>query len=126
MAERDEGLHKLQVAMESLKLVLPNTSILGCQKLHKNLQSLQTDYDNLSSQMSNICANLESSLSHWTLFHNELDNMKQWLSDTATQLETESHLQTSFSEKKLTLDRVMVRIEFSFSHFYFSSFVFFL
>lgn len=108
MTARNDGQYKLQIAMDSLQMILPHTAVTGRQTLHKNLQTLQTEYDDLSTLMCNTCSILEECLSQWMLYDNELEQMQLWLTESENHIEKESKLQTTLQEKKLSLERVMV------------------
>lgn len=108
MTARNDGQYKLQIAMDSLQMILPHTAVTGRQTLHKNLQTLQTEYDDLSTLMCNICSILEECLSQWMLYDNELEQMQLWLTESENHIEKESKLQTTLQEKKLSLERIMV------------------
>ena len=108
MTTRDDGQYKLQTSMDSLQMVLPHTAVPGRQNLHKNLQALQAEYDDLSTQMSSTCSILEDCLSQWMLYDDELEQLQQWLMESENQIEAESKSQATLQEKKLSLERVMV------------------
>ncbi|KAK0046935.1 nesprin-1, partial [Biomphalaria pfeifferi] len=108
MNEKEEGLHLLQVALDSLQAVLPNTSVIGRDDLRREMQALQQDYDSLSADINDAKTQLDGTLAQWTVYDDSVEQLQRWLKDLESQIESDSQLQNTLQEKKLQLDRVKV------------------
>lgn len=108
MADKDEGLHMLQIALDNLQIVLPNTSVPGRDNMRREMQGLQAEYDTLSADLNDLKSNLDGTLSQWTVYDDSIEQLGRWLSDLEKQLEAESQLQNTLQEKKLQLERTKV------------------
>jgi nesprin-1 len=67
MADKDEGLHMLQIALDNLQIVLPNTSVPGRDNLRREMQGLQAEYDALSGDLNELKTKLDGTLAQWTV-----------------------------------------------------------
>lgn len=108
MNEKEEGLHLLQVALDSLQAVLPNTSVIGRDDLRREMQALQQEYDSLSADINDAKTQLDGTLAQWTVYDDSVEQLQRWLKDLESQIESDSQLQNTLQEKKLQLDRVKV------------------
>ncbi|RUS81756.1 hypothetical protein EGW08_010510, partial [Elysia chlorotica] len=106
--EKEEGLHMLQVTMDSLQVVLPNTSVGGRDSLRRDMTQLQQDYDALSASLGEAKAQLAGTLAQWTVYDDSVEQLQRWLADLQTQVDADSVLQNTLQEKKLQLERVKV------------------
>ena len=109
MSEKEEGLHMLQIALDNLQVVLPNTSVGGRDLMRREMQAVQQEYDGLSGDLSEVKLKLDGCLAQWTVYDDSVQQLQRWLNDLETQVQTESQLQNTLQEKKLQLDRVKVR-----------------
>ena len=110
LAEKDDGLHTLQLTLDSLQLVLPQTSVIGRDVLRRETQALQQDYDDLSGRLLDARTTHEALLSRWSEFEESVSQVMRWLLDLDAHLMAESTLQNTMQEKKLQLDRVKVSV----------------
>lgn len=108
MADKDEGLHMLQIALDNLQIVLPNTSVPGRDNLRREMQGLQAEYDALSGDLNELKTKLDGTLAQWTVYDDSIEQLHRWLNDLELQLQTESQLQNTLQEKKLQYERVKV------------------
>lgn len=98
----------LQVALDNLQIVLPNTSVAGRDNVRRDIQALQAEYDALSADLNETRNRLDSCLTQWTLYDDSIDQLTRWLGDLQRQQVAESELQNTLQEKKLQLERVKV------------------
>ncbi|XP_041353316.1 nesprin-1-like isoform X4 [Gigantopelta aegis] len=108
MSEKEEGLHMLQIALDNLQVVLPNTSVGGRDSMRREMQAMQQDYDGLSGDLNEVKLKLDGCLAQWTVYDDSVQQLQRWLHDLETQVQTDSQLQNTLQEKKLQLDRVKV------------------
>ncbi|KAH9507320.1 hypothetical protein Btru_056905, partial [Bulinus truncatus] len=106
--EKEEGLRLLQVALDNLQVVLPNTSVSGRDDLRREMQALQQDYDGLSAGINEAKTQLDGTLAQWTVYDDSVDQLQRWLKDLESRIESDSQLQNTLQEKKLQLERVKV------------------
>lgn len=107
-SDKDEGLHMLQIALDNLQIVLPNTSVPGRDNLRREMQGLQAEYDALSGDLNELKTKLDGTLAQWTVYDDSIEQLHRWLNDLELQLQTESQLQNTLQEKKLQFERVKV------------------
>ncbi|KAL5008450.1 hypothetical protein ScPMuIL_014031 [Solemya velum] len=107
-AEKEEGIHMLQIALDNLQIVLPNTSVAGRDSVRRDIQALQAEYDTLSADLNDTRNKLDSCLTQWTVYDDSIEQLTRWLSDLQRQQAAESELQNTLQEKKLQLERVKV------------------
>lgn len=98
----------LQVALDKLQIVLPNTSVAGRDKIHRDMQTLQQEYDSLSAELNDRKGHLDGILAQWMVYDDSVEQLQRWLKDLEDQLTAESALQNTLQEKKLQLERVKV------------------
>ena len=108
MADKEEGLHMLQIALDNLQIVLPNTSVPGRDNMRREMQGMQSEYDALSADLNDLKTKLDSALAQWTVYDDSTEQLGRWLRDLEEQLEGESQLQNTLQEKKLQYERVKV------------------
>ena len=102
-------MHKLQIALDNLQMVLPNTSVSGRDAMRRDMQLLQQDYDALSGRLMEARSSQEGLLAQWTVYDDSMGQLMRWLQDLENQVAAESQLQNTMQEKKLQLERVKVR-----------------
>jgi nesprin-1 len=108
VSDKEEGLHMLQISLDNLQIVLPNTSVAGRDTMRREMQGLQSEYDCLSADINDLKSKLDSTLTQWTVYDDSIEQLSRWLRDLEDQLQAESHLQNTLQEKKLQLERVKV------------------
>ncbi|XP_076442566.1 muscle-specific protein 300 kDa-like isoform X3 [Babylonia areolata] len=108
LAEKEEGMHMLQITLDNLQMVLPNTSVAGRDAMRRDIQALQQDYDALSGRLMDARSSQEGMLQQWTVYDDSLGQLVRWLQDLEDQVAAESQLQNTMQEKKLQLERVKV------------------
>jgi len=108
ISDKEEGLHLLQIALDNLQIVLPNTSVPGRDNMRREMQGLQAEYDALSGDLNELKTKLDGTLTQWTVYDDSIDQLNRWLEELEKQLENESRLQNTLQEKRLQLDRVKV------------------
>lgn len=101
----------LQIALDKIQAVLPNTSVTGRENMRHDIQNLQQEYDTLSAKLNNIRENHDSTFALWTLYDDSLLQLQRWLKDLEDQLTADSVLQNTLQEKKLQVERVKVNIK---------------
>jgi uncharacterized membrane protein YdfJ with MMPL/SSD domain len=79
MADKDEGLHMLQIALDNLQIVLPNTSVPGRDNLRREMQGLQAEYDALSGDLNELKTKLDGTLAQWTVYDDSIEQLHRWL-----------------------------------------------
>ncbi|KAK3090120.1 hypothetical protein FSP39_009339 [Pinctada imbricata] len=109
MADKEEGLHMLQIALDNLQIVLPNTSVPGRDNMRREMQGLQSEYDTLSADLNDLKTKLDGTLAQWTVYDDSTEQLSRWLKDLEEQLDAESQLQNTLQEKKLQFERVKVQ-----------------
>lgn len=109
VSDKEEGLHMLQISLDNLQIVLPNTSVAGRDSMRREMQVLQSEYDGLSADINDLKTKLDSTLTQWTVYDDSIEQLGRWLRDLEDQLEAESQLQNTLQEKKLQQERVKVR-----------------
>ena len=109
--EKEEGLHMLQIAMDSLQIVLPNTSVGGRDSMRRDMTLLQQEYDTLSAALGEAKTQLDGTLAQWTVYDDSVEQLQRWLQDLETQVAADSALQNTLQEKKLQLERVKVGLK---------------
>ena len=110
MADKEEGMHMLQIALDNLQIVLPNTNVAGRDNMRREMQTLQAEYDALSADLNETRNKLDGTLSQWTVYDDSVEQLRRWLNDLENQIHTETQLQNTLQEKKLQLERVKVSI----------------
>lgn len=108
VSDKEEGLHMLQISLDNLQIVLPNTSVAGRDSMRREMQVLQSEYDGLSADINDLKTKLDSTLTQWTVYDDSIEQLGRWLRDLEDQLEAESQLQNTLQEKKLQQERVKV------------------
>ncbi|KAK6181528.1 hypothetical protein SNE40_009363 [Patella caerulea] len=108
MVEKEEGLHMLQISLDNLQVVLPNTSVTGRDNMRREMQLLQQEYDSLSADLNDTKLRQDSCLSQWTVYDDSTEQLERWLHDLENQVYTESQVQNTLQEKKLQLERIKV------------------
>ncbi|KAK7104412.1 hypothetical protein V1264_019133 [Littorina saxatilis] len=108
LAEKEEGMHMLQIALDNLQMVLPNTSVAGRDAMRRDMQTLQQEYDALSGRLLEARSQQEGMLAQWTVYDDSLGQLVRWLQDLENQVAAESASQNTMQEKKLQLERVKV------------------
>lgn len=108
LAEKEEGMHILQIALDNLQMVLPNTSVAGRDAMRRDMQAMQQDYDALSGRLVDARSSLEGTLAQWTVYDDSLGQLVRWMQELENQVSNESQLQNTMQEKKLQLERVKV------------------
>ena len=98
----------LQIALDNLQMVLPNTSVAGRDAMRRDMQALQQDYDALSGRLLEARSSQEGLLAQWTVYDDSVGQLVRWLQDLENQMAAESQLQNTMQEKKLQLERVKV------------------
>ncbi|CAL1544282.1 unnamed protein product [Lymnaea stagnalis] len=106
--EKQEGIHLLQIALDNLQLVLPNTSVSGRDNMRRDMQTLQQEYDGLSAGLNDAKTQLDGTLAQWTVYDDSVEQLQRWLRDLEAQIESDSQVQNTLQEKKLQLERVKV------------------
>lgn len=107
-AEKDQGLNKLQVALDNMQIILPNTSVAGRDAVRREMQCLHQDYDAVSQELTKVRGTLEGCLSQYSVYMDGCGQLQGWMRDLEDQLESEAELQSTLEEKKLQLDRIKV------------------
>ena len=100
----------LQISLDNLQIVLPNTSVAGRDGMRREMQILQSEYDGLSADINDLKTKLDSTLTQWNVYDDSIEQLSRWLRDLEDQLEAESQLQNTLQEKKLQLERVKVDV----------------
>lgn len=113
MADKEEGMHMLQIALDNLQIVLPNTNVAGRDNMRREMQTLQAEYDALSADLNDTRNKLDGTLSQWTVYDDSVEQLRRWLNDLENQLHAETQLQNTLQEKKLQLERIKVNHHFS-------------
>ena len=108
MADKEEGMHMLQIALDNLQIVLPNTNVAGRDNMRREMQTLQAEYDALSVDLNETRNKLDGTLSQWTVYDDSVEQLRRWLTDLENQLHAETQLQNTLQEKKLQLERIKV------------------
>lgn len=108
MADKEEGLHMLQIALDNMQIVLPNTNVAGRDNMRREMQTLQAEYDALSADLNETRNRLDGTLSQWTVYDDSVEQLRRWLNDLDSQLRSETQLQNTLQEKKLQLERIKV------------------
>ncbi|ESO86156.1 hypothetical protein LOTGIDRAFT_167389 [Lottia gigantea] len=108
LSAKEEGLHMLQIALDNLQVVLPNTSVTGRDNMRREMQQLQQEYDALSADLNESKMRQESCLSQWTVYDDSTEQLERWLHDLEGQIQVESQPQNTLQEKKLQLERIKV------------------
>ena len=98
----------LQIAMDSLQVVLPNTSVGGRDSMRRDMTLLQQEYDALSASLGEAKTQLDGTLAQWTVYDDSVEQLQRWLQDLEAQVAADSALQNTLQEKKLQLERVKV------------------
>ena len=108
MADKEEGMHMLQISLDNLQVVLPNTNVAGRDNMRQEMQTLQAEYDALSGDLNDTRNKLDGTLAQWTVYDDSIEQLRRWLNDLENQIHTETQLQNTLQEKKLQLDRIKV------------------
>lgn len=111
MADKEEGMHMLQIALDNLQIVLPNTNVAGRDNMRREMQTLQAEYDALSADLNETRNKLDGTLSQWTVYDDSVEQLRRWLNDLENQLHAETQLQNTLQEKKLQLERIKVQFK---------------
>lgn len=98
----------LQIALDNLQIVLPNTNVAGRDNMRREMQTLQAEYDALSADLNETRNKLDGTLSQWTVYDDSVEQLRRWLNDLENQLHAETQLQNTLQEKKLQLERIKV------------------
>ena len=101
-------MHMLQIALDNLQVVLPNTSVAGRDAMRRDMQALQQDYDVLSGRLMEARSSQQGMLKEWTTYDDSLKQLVALLQDLEAQVAAESQLGNTMQEKKLQLERVKV------------------
>ena len=110
MADKEEGMHMLQISLDNLQVVLPNTNVAGRDNMRQEMQTLQAEYDTLSADLNDTRNKLDGTLAQWTVYDDSIEQLRRWLNDLENQIHTETQLQNTLQEKKLQLDRIKVEM----------------
>ena len=110
MADKEEGMHMLQISLDNLQVVLPNTNVAGRDNMRQEMQTLQAEYDALSGDLNDTRNKLDGTLAQWTVYDDSIEQLRRWLNDLENQIHTETQLQNTLQEKKLQLDRIKVGV----------------
>ena len=110
MADKEEGMHMLQISLDNLQVVLPNTNVAGRDNMRQEMQTLQAEYDTLSADLNDTRNKLDGTLAQWTVYDDSIEQLRRWLNDLENQIHTETQLQNTLQEKKLQLDRIKVEL----------------
>ena len=108
MADKEEGMHMLQISLDNLQVVLPNTNVAGRDNMRQEMQTLQAEYDALSGDLNDTRNKLDGTLAQWMVYDDSIEQLRRWLNDLENQIHTETQLQNTLQEKKLQLDRIKV------------------
>ncbi|CAG5128719.1 unnamed protein product, partial [Candidula unifasciata] len=106
--EKEEGIHLLQIALDKIQTVLPNTSVAGREDMRHDLQVIQQEYDSLSAKLNDVRENHSLTFAQWTVFDDSLLQLQRWLKDFEDQLTAETALQNTLQEKRLQVERVKI------------------
>jgi len=98
----------LQISLDNMQIVLPNTNVAGRDNMRREMQTLQAEYDALSADLNDTRNKLDGTLSQWTVYDDSVEQLRRWLTDLENQISTETQLQNTLQEKKLQLERVKV------------------
>ena len=101
-------MHMLQISLDNMQIVLPNTNVAGRDNMRREMQTLQAEYDALSADLNDTRNKLDGTLSQWTVYDDSVEQLRRWLTDLENQISTETQLQNTLQEKKLQLERVKV------------------
>lgn len=99
----------LQIALDNLQIVLPNTSVGGRDNMRRDMQTLQQEYDALSADLNDAKTQLDSTLAQWTVYDDSVEQLMRWLQELEVQIQSDSQVQNTLQEKKLQLERVKVQ-----------------
>ena len=106
--QRDEGFHKLQQAIDSANLVVPNTSSEGKDNIAEQLQSLRQGWDDMCVQMHTGKSTLEAGISQRELHDDVITQLLHWMTDMEKSVKAEESLQSTLPEKRAKQERIKV------------------
>ena len=104
--ERDVGFHKLQQVLDQQEAVLPNTATSGKERLRRQAQELQEDWDAILAKMADAKSRLEVSVTQWSAFSDSQELLARWLLDAEESVRVDSQLQPTLPEKQSQEERL--------------------
>lgn len=116
MSRKDEGLRQLTLALESGERLYPSTANEGREVIRQDLRALRDTWENFNDNLNDAQRRLESSRMQWSSFDENFDELRNWMAEMSSQMESDGELRNTLGEKKATLQKCRVCLIDSLQH----------
>ena len=110
LQDKQPGLAKLNLAVESGEKLYPNTAADGREVVRQEIRTLKQEWDTLFDDIMSVQRQLEVNLVQWTSFQESSEQLESWLANMETQLKGELPLMVTLEEKKSQLQTYKVGV----------------
>lgn len=102
LVERDGRANWIHQTIDAGERLFPNTSLAGRDIIRHELRNLKDNWEALGDELIEVQHKLDMSLSHWSSYNENFEDMQRWLLTMEVKLE-DVELQASLHEKKTKL-----------------------
>lgn len=103
-----DGEKKLKLAKELSDKTAKHTSMPGCEVLRREMDHLQSEWQDYNSRIQQAEEDLEHALLQWGDFETKFDACSKWLKNMETQVKN-YELKSALPEKKTQVEKFKVR-----------------
>lgn len=114
LLNKEEGHTKIQQLLEMAQAVLANTAPAGHDVINKAITSLQEEWATLAARITETKTLLDEAVQNWAGFLDAISQFCKNVEGMETLLKEVSPFQSTLSEKKTQVDKLKVRVTFSF------------
>lgn len=107
--ELKTGRELLDKAESVSERVLPDTSVVGCNRIHQDLQNHRSSFNGLRSQVDSAYESLDNCRKTWNSYHESYDSFTLWLSKISSSLYDSEKLKSTVAEKQEAYEKSQVQ-----------------
>lgn len=108
LAEKDQGLQKLNSMIEAGERLYPDTAATGREKIRQELRTAKDDWDSLFSSLNDTQRKVETFLHQWSSYSESQDQLMRWITETEGNLRADVELKNTLPEKRVQLQSYRV------------------
>lgn len=107
--ELKTGRELLDKAEGACERVLHETSVVGCNRIHQDLQNHRSSFSGLRLQVDGAYESLDNCRKTWNLYQESFDSFTLWLSEIPSSLHDSEKLKSTLTEKQEAYEKSQVQ-----------------
>ena len=116
LADKEEGLQHLNLAIEQGERLYPDTAVSGREKIRKQLRTAKDVWDGLVTDMTAAQRKLDMAILAWSTYKGGVEQLEKWFLDVETQLRTDDEDKNTLAEKRAQLQHSRATLQDVQSH----------